>query len=376
MNIQRIEYTSDSVVVYWEDGAKAALDSLWLYHNHPEHWDRRSGQRLVDIPDLPETLPIDSAHVSEKTDLIVLWNGDHCPAHFSGEWLRQHRPESAEDDPIPTPSLWQASEASCFAHQNWAQFIESREARRRWLCGFVEHGLAFLHGVPAIKNMVADVAHHFGHVRETNSGRVFDVRVMATVDHLANSDMGLPLHTDNPYREPVPGMQLLHILKQSRDGGGSLFADGFAAAERLRAAAPEAFHILSTTVVCFRYRNATDELVAYRPIIQTTCEGDVLAVHLNNRSLQPLRLSPVQTRAFYRAYRAFTTILNSQEFLYSVKMASGDIVAFDNQRIVHGRASFEGNASERHLQGCYLDKDGVYSVLRVLSREADNRIWK
>ena len=368
MNIQKIEHTSDSLVVSWEDGAKAALDSLWLYHNHPEHWDPRSGQRLADVPDFPETPAIASAHLIAERDILVRWHGDHCPAHFTNDWLWKHRSETASDAPIPALSLWTAEDAPCFAHLNWAQFIECREARRRWLCGFVEHGIAFLHGVPTIKNMVADVAHHFGHIRETNSGRVFDIRVMAQADYLTSTDPGVALHTETPYREPVPGMQLLHILKQGRDGNGSLFADGFAAAERLRAEDPEAFRLLSTTVVRFLHRNMLTEFVAYRPIIQTTCEGEILAVHVNNRSMQPLRLPSDQTQAFYRAHRTFTELLNSPEFLYPVKPASGDIIALDNQRVLQGRAAFDGNTGERHFQGCYLDKDGVYSALRVLSR--------
>lgn len=368
MNIQKIEHTPDYLVVYWEDGAKAALDSLWLYHNQPDHWDAKSGQRLVDISDIPEALPILSAYLVADREVMVRWEGDHCPAYFTGEWLRQFRPESTGDDRIPAPTLWSAQDAPTFARLNWAQFIESGEARRNWLCGFVEHGLAFLNGVPTIRNMVADVAHHFGHIRETSSGRVFDIRVLPQADYLANPDRGLPPHTANPYREPVPGMQLLHVLKQSREGGVSIFADGFAAAERLRREDPEAFRVLCSTVVCFRFRNAMTELVAYRPIIQTTCEGDVLAVHVNNRALQPLRLPPDQTRAFYRAYRAFTAILNGPESLYALKLSTGDIVAFDNQRIVQGWAASDGPTGERHFQGCYLDKDGVYSALRVLNR--------
>ena len=39
-----------------------------------------------------------------------------------------------------------------------------------------------------------------------------------------------------------------------------------------------------------------------------------------------------------------------------------------NQRALHGRTAFDPNAGRRHLQGCYVDKDGVESRLRVLAR--------
>ena len=77
-----------------------------------------------------------------------------------------------------------------------------------------------------------------GQVAETNYGLVFDVRSVPQPENLAYSDLGLGLHTDNPYREPVPGFQALHALIASPDGGDSLFADGFALAEHLRARRP------------------------------------------------------------------------------------------------------------------------------------------
>ena len=41
---------------------------------------------------------------------------------------------------------------------------------------------------------------------------------------------------------------------------------------------------------------------------------------------------------------------------------------FDNQRVLHARKGFAGN--KRHLQGCYADKDGLYSALRILERRS------
>ncbi len=73
-----------------------------------------------------------------------------------------------------------------------------------------------------------------GRVSETNYGRVFEVRSVPQPENLAYSDLGLGLHTDNPYREPVPGFQVLHVLVASPDGGESIFGDGFAIAEHLR----------------------------------------------------------------------------------------------------------------------------------------------
>ena len=55
-----------------------------------------------------------------------------------------------------------------------------------------------------------------GRVLETNYGLTFDVRSLPQPENLAYSDLGLGLHTDNPYREPgarVPGPARTHYLE-------------------------------------------------------------------------------------------------------------------------------------------------------------------
>jgi alpha-ketoglutarate-dependent taurine dioxygenase len=208
-----------------------------------------------------------------------------------------------------------------------------------------------------------------GRVSETNYGLVFDVRSVAQPENLAYSDLGLGLHTDNPYREPVPGFQLLHALVASPDGGESLFGDGFAIAEHLRATAPDAFAILSQTPVPFRFRSKDAELYAERPLIQLTCSGEVSAVHYNSRSIAPLRLAARDARPFYSAYRCFAALLRDSRFHVQMALRDGDLVAFDNQRILHGRTAFSSAKHPRHLRGCYLTRDSVYSEAALLRRE-------
>ena len=74
-------------------------------------------------------------------------------------------------------------------------------------------------------------------------------------------------HTDNPYRDPVPTVQLLHCLANAAEGGDSGLVDGFAAAGLLRGANPAAFAMLTRTPVTFRYADASAELRATRPMI-------------------------------------------------------------------------------------------------------------
>jgi gamma-butyrobetaine dioxygenase len=231
------------------------------------------------------------------------------------------------------------------------------------------HGIGFLSGAPRQEGLVLELARLIGYVRETNYGRVFDVRAEANPNNLAYSDLGLGLHTDNPYRDPVPGLQVLHCITPSEAGGASLFADGFAAAESLRSDDPGAFSILAQTPVSFAFRDRAADLSALRPLIQLDLQGRIEAIHYNSRSIAPLRLRSADMVRFYSAYRAFSRRLHSQEFLFETRLEAGDVVLFDNRRILHGRTPFNAAAATRHLQGCYLDRDGMFSTIAMLEKK-------
>jgi gamma-butyrobetaine dioxygenase len=208
-------------------------------------------------------------------------------------------------------------------------------------------------------------------VRETNYGRLFDVRAEPAAANLAFTRLPIAPHTDNPYRDPVPTVQLLHCLHAAAGGGDSTFTDGFRAAAVLREQDPAAFTCLATTPVTFAYADAATVLRATGPMIGLDPRGRIRQIRLNGRSLAPVRLPAAQARAFYAAYRAFAELAAGPEAMVTSRLASGDCVIFDNTRILHGRTAFAdggGNTGRRHLQGCYADLDGLASAAAVLAR--------
>jgi gamma-butyrobetaine dioxygenase len=133
----------------------------------------------------------------------------------------------------------------------------------------------------------------------------------------------------------------------------------------LRAEDPDAFRLLTTTPVLFAFRDSESDLHAERPMIQLSLRGEAEAVHYNNRPLGPLRIAAARLPEFYRAYRRFAALLRDRRLELRVKLRARDMVVFDNHRILHGRTAFKG---ARHLQGCYIGRDGLHSSLAVLSR--------
>jgi hypothetical protein len=370
--IKRLWSIPDLLSIEWSDGTLSEFASLWLRDNVPEDRDPHSGQRLIDIVDLPEAPRIRSA-TALRERVHVEWEAESNTASFDLEWLLAHSSNRSRSAPEFTRHRWlegaRLDAARDFARAAFQEVQNSRSRRAVWLKRLLQDGIAFLSDVSCNDAGILEAAALAGRVAETNYGRVFDVRSLAQPENLAYSDLGLGLHTDNPYRDPVPGFQMLHVLLASPDGGESLFGDGFAIAEHLRAESPDAFVILTQTPVPFLYRSKDAELYAERPLIQLSCAGEVSAVHYNSRSIAPLRLSASDAAPFYRAYRRFAVLLHDPRFHLRFRLHDGDLVLFDNQRILHGRTPFSSAKFPRHLRGCYLTRDSVYSEAALLRRE-------
>jgi alpha-ketoglutarate-dependent taurine dioxygenase len=370
--IRRLWSLPDMLNIEWADGTQSEFASLWLRDNLPEDRDAHSGQRLIDIADLPENPRIRAAEARNGA-VNIEWEAETLPATFALQWLLSNASGSSAARPQFEPKRW--LEGGCLDAARdfaWATLSEAkshRALRADWMQRLVQDGIAFLSEVPPIDAGIFEAAALVGRVSETNYGLVYDVRSVPQPENLAYSDLGLGLHTDNPYREPVPGFQVLHALIASPDGGDSLFGDGFAIAEHLRIHAPDAFAVLTRTPVPFRYRSKDAELYAERPLIQLSCSGEISAVHYNSRSIAPLRLTAREAAPFYSAYRRFAALLRDPRFHLQLSLRNGDVVVFDNQRTLHGRTAFSSAKHPRHLRGCYLSRDSVYSEAALLRRE-------
>jgi alpha-ketoglutarate-dependent taurine dioxygenase len=371
--VKRLWSLPDRLSIEWSDGTLSKYASLWLRDNLPEDRDAHSGQRLIDIADLPENPQIRSAAAHDGA-VMVEWEAESGAASFELEWLHAHASNLSGPRSGLTPTRWLEGAGLDAARDfAWATFSGARgdrSLRARWLTRLLQDGIAFMSGVPSTDAGILEASALAGRVSETNYGLVYDVRSVPQPENLAYSDLGLGLHTDNPYREPVPGFQVLHALIASPDGGDSLFGDGFAIAEHLRSTSPGAFAVLTSTPVPFLYRSKDAELYAERPLIQLSCSGEVSAVHYNSRSIAPLRLTAQHAAPFYSAYRHFAALLRDPRFQLQIRLHDGDLVVFDNQRTLHGRTAFSSARFPRHLRGCYLTRDSVYSEAALLRRES------
>jgi gamma-butyrobetaine dioxygenase len=264
----------------------------------------------------------------------------------------------AADWPAPAPVLAE-------------DFLTRDDALAEILARVALQGLAFLHGAAAAPRAVEAIVARFGFVRETNYGRLFDVRVEPRAGNLAYSAQALDLHADNPYRDPVPTLQLLHAIEVGAGGGATVFVDGFAQAAVFAEASPRHFERLCGTPVDFVHTAANGQrLQARAPVVERDLDGRTRAIRLNHRSLATATLPARDIAPWYEAYAAFHAQVHAPERRITHAWRPGDVVIFDNRRILHGRSAFAEEGG-RWLQGCYADMDGLLARLAGLRRAGE-----
>ncbi len=350
--------------------AESQFPAVWLRDNCPcaECRDPKSGQKFFGILDLPRDLAVARVQEAAGSVTVTFTPGGHRST-FSRDWLaEQCAPPPGDGRTEDDKELWQASDLDGrLPRGNWEAYLSDASERLRVLRAVQRLGFAVLHGTPVVEGTVLEVARSFGYVRETNYGALFDVRVTVDPSNLAFTGLAISPHTDNPYRDPVPTLQLLHCLSNAVDGGESGLVDGFYAASLLSKEDRKAFEVLTTTLVPFAWSDASNKLRAARPLIGLDPSARIREVRFNNRSMEALRFPGAELAAFYAAYRKFAEILHREEMQVTFRLEPGDCVIFDNVRLLHSRTAFADTGSgTRRLQGCYADMDGLASAVAVL----------
>jgi gamma-butyrobetaine hydroxylase len=366
VSTKRMNVTVDHqlLAIAWPSGAESRFHALWLRDNCPcGECRHESGQRLLDTRALLDDLTVVEA--SADGSLRVVFSDGHA-ATFDAAWLE------ANAGPLAPRRrrLWGAELQSDLPVARYEDVAADRAALRDWLASVDELGFALLTGCGTEPGTVLRVTELFGYVRETNYGRLFDVKTVVSPTNLAFTGLGLGAHTDNPYRDPTPTLQLLHCLASSAEGGENTLVDGFRVAHDLPL---EDFELLTGCALTFRYTDAETELETETPVIVADVRGDVQSVHYNTRSVQPFRLPVEIVGEYYEAYQRFGRLLESPDYRIRFKLAPGDLFIVDNLRVMHGRTGYAASGGVRHLQGSYADRDGLRSTLAVLSRESPPR---
>ena len=254
-------------------------------------------------------------------------------------------------------------------------------------------------------------------------GDIFHVQTKAHAENIAYTNVALPPHQDLTYYESKPFLQLLHCVNNSSnkttddcriEGGESVLIDAMAAAEELRHLAPDLFDVLCRREAIFLKERDQAGMISPKPhIVCDPTYGQVVEINWSPPFEGPLQPDPnISIELYVRAYQAMECMLNSPVFSddnddnvegenrqtqknynnsigsllspdlrrklqdYAVQytwqyaLERGDILVFNNQRMLHGRREFVSiGGGQRHLIGCYTESDATISQYRQLLRD-------
>ena len=355
----------------WSDGRRSRYHAIWLRDNAADerNLNPETREQRTDVTALPEAPRIAAAALLAGGALELRWTDGGASAFHPG-WLHAHdystalRPDEAEIE----PALWDAASLPEPPSFEGAAILEDDTVLAAWLTALCRHGIARLRNVPAQDGMVARVARRIGPLRETNFGRVFDVKVRAGPGSNAYSTLALTPHSDLPTREYQPGLQFLHCLRNAASGGEAVMVDGFRLAAAIRERDAAAFRRL-TEIAWPCSNRAPDSDYRWRaPVIRLDERGRVSELRVAPFLRAPLDLPFDRVEEAYRVLRLFYRTLAEPAFQMRFDYRPGDLVAMDNRRLLHGREAYRQEGGERWLQGCYGEREELLSRLRILAR--------
>lgn len=252
-------------------------------------------------------------------------------------------------------------------------------------------------------------------------GDTFHVKSTTNAINVAYTSHELGPHQDLAYYESKPGFQLLHCASMPPNiiGGESILIDCMAAAHTFRQLAPDLFAILVNCPATFVKDREGARMTYSRPhiVLQSdycgggnnndfASNGEIVGVHWAPPFEGPLRIHPNCVEDYYRAYAAFELMLDDttcpracsqatgldlslttklasfgNDYTWQSRLKPGEIIVFNNTRMLHGRRKFELPKSaeieemeielERHLIGAYTNIDDSLNRYRVFLNEMD-----
>ena len=273
----------------------------------------------------------------------------------------------------------------------------------------------------SLESVVGDLGRRFAGGKLSHGslyGDVFHVQVKNDAKNIAYTNQALPPHQDLAYYESKPFLQLLQCVQNNTSNdssdpavggerGESILIDAIAAAEELRQVAPDLFGILCKTEAMFVKERHDADMASPKPhIVVDPTYGQVVEVNWSPPFEGPLQMHPnVAAEDYVRAYQALETILDNnltggidcygigggnstllsrsleislrnyaKQYTWEYRLEQGDIIVFNNQRMLHGRRAFSAFGTvRRHLIGCYTDAMDTLSRYRLLLRERNEK---
>tara|TARA_B100000963_G_scaffold55107_1_gene43254 strand:- start:2673 stop:3887 length:1215 start_codon:yes stop_codon:yes gene_type:complete len=331
-------------------------------------------EALLDPIHVPDDFHISGAQIAEDGFVHVTWSHKLTPsdtgqARYHSGWLYQTGLYGDTDFEVDlSPQLWNAESFTNIPQIDGSRVLDDEDEYYHFLTIFVRYGAVLVKGLPAVPEMIETLPEKIGVIRSSNFGRIFEVKTKVDADSNAYTGEELRAHTDLATREYMPGLQFLFCLQNDSDGGLSTLTDGFAVAEYIRTTDRQTFDLLSQTPIDFVNKAKTSDYRMTVPLFHLGQDGQLDEVRWTSWLRAPMRGSLDEMNRLYSAQKKAYQLGNSDKFKAFFKLGEGDMICFDNRRVLHGRTSFDPASGGRWLRGCYMEREELWSGLRMAAR--------
>ena len=352
--------------VGFPDGTAAYFNYFWLRDNCRTSFDPVTRERAFDIFAEEQAPEPETVQISDEA-LDVVWRGGHS-SRYPLDFLSAYAAGAPRPDPADLPRrAWFSDHYPEVPRFSQPALKADPALRKAWFEAILTEGVVLITDMPETPDALEDTAAMAGYVRPSFFGTAFEVMTHINPTNTAYTAGALELHTDLPSEEFAPGIQYLHCVANSVEGGNSIFVDAVAVANDFRAQYPADFALLAETEIPYFCEHDAFDMRARQRVIELDTHGEVSGVTISQHMADIFDLPQNFLDLYYPAFHRFGRMLQAEKYVMRFRLNAGECICFDNHRVVHGREAYTATSGDRHLRGCYTDRGEMRSSYRVLS---------
>ena len=360
--IKNIKILPDKINILFSNNKEDNFLNIWLrdHARDEDSWDHRSNQRKIFTAKIDPKLHIKKAILKDNGKSVdILWSDLKKPINYTSNFFLENSNKSQKIN--NNIHIWDKKDIGEEIYTDFQNTI-TNDGFKEFLEKLYKFGFVVIQNCKTEMSSVEKIANKIGYVRESIFGGLWSFESNNDMADSAYTQDELRPHTDSTYSNDAPGLQLLLCCHYEATGGESIMVDGFKIAEKIYKENKDLYTLLSEIEVTGQYIGDGVFLEAKRPIFKLNSNKELVQVSFNNYDRAAFRMDDEKTLKFYDAIREFDLIANNREYQWRHILKPGELLIFNNWRILHGRGSFKG---DRKMSGCYINKEDFDSSCRM-----------
>ena len=347
------------VVQRGESSRRIPARWLRLLAESPSDVDASNGHRRFDSVSLPSEFKVRTAILDEETgQWEIRFEGETSGVLYDFDRLLG----MASSDELHGPERTAFSSADAPMRAVDYDMLEAPAALRSFLDTLLRRGYARVREVPNRMEELVGFARRLRLEQGLIQPGPFE-QSRVSEDAIADPSHGPSLHTDEPYRDPVPGFHVQLCLESNGPGGDTIVADGLSIAATLAAEEPFAAVELARWPMLFARTGPSIDRRRAVPLLETAADGSLQRITFNDRAARDFLCPDDRLPICAGAYDTLARIAQREGFQNTFRVKSGDLLIIDNERVLHGHRPVTGSGANRFACG-YLDRGDLMSTWR------------